>query len=72
MKSLALRLLRRYRRSISPHLPPACRFIPSCSRYAIEAVEKYGAGKGLWLALRRILKCHPFHKQSGYEHDPVP
>ena len=50
--------------------PPRCRFIPTCSQYALEAVEKYGALKGGWLAFRRFLKCHPFHKGGWY--DPVP
>jgi len=58
-----------YRRRISPSTPPTCRYAPTCSAYALEAVEKYGAAKGGWLALRRILRCHPFHK-GGY--DPVP
>ena len=58
-----------YRKAISPFKPPSCRFIPTCSEYALEAVEKYGALKGGWLALRRILRCHPFH-EGGY--DPVP
>lgn len=64
-----LALIRFYRRQISPNTPPSCRFIPTCSEYALQAVEKYGALKGGWLALRRILKCHPLHK-GGY--DPVP
>jgi putative membrane protein insertion efficiency factor len=58
-----------YRKNISPLSPPNCRFTPTCSAYALEALEKYGALKGLWLAFRRIIKCHPFHK-GGY--DPVP
>ena len=58
-----------YRRNISPLRPPCCRYIPTCSQYALEALEKYGALKGSWLALRRFLRCHPFHK-GGY--DPVP
>ena len=61
--------IRFYRRRISPGLPPTCRFIPTCSEYAIEAVTKYGAVKGGYLAIRRILRCHPFHP-GGY--DPVP
>lgn len=68
-KRALLALIRFYRRQISPSTPPSCRFIPTCSEYALQAVEKYGALKGGWLALRRILKCHPLHK-GGY--DPVP
>ena len=69
MKKLLLWLISFYRRNISPMKPPCCRFIPTCSEYALEAVEKYGAFKGGLMALRRVLKCHPFHK-GGY--DPVP
>jgi putative membrane protein insertion efficiency factor len=69
MKRLFLWLIRFYQRHISPSLPPACRFTPTCSEYALQAIEKYGALKGGYLALRRILKCHPFHP-GGY--DPVP
>lgn len=72
MKKLLLFLIRFYRNQISPLRPPSCRFIPTCSAYAMEAVEKYGALKGGWLALRRILKCHPFHRQKSIEYDPVP
>ena len=68
-KRALLALIRFYRRQISPATPPACRFIPTCSEDALEAVQKYGALKGGYLAVRRILKCHPFHK-GGY--DPVP
>ncbi len=68
-KRLMLALIRFYRRQISPALPPSCRFTPTCSQYAVEAIEKYGALKGGYLAIRRILKCHPFHP-GGY--DPVP
>ena len=72
MKALLLALIRFYRQSISPLRPPCCRFIPPCSEYALEAVEKYGAVKGGWLALRRLAKCHPFHRQKSVEYDPVP
>ena len=70
MKWLLLKLIRSYQRNISPLRPPCCRFIPTCS--ALEAVEKYGALKGGWLALRRILRCHPFHRQRSIQYDPVP
>ncbi|MDR2671243.1 MAG: membrane protein insertion efficiency factor YidD [Oscillospiraceae bacterium] len=69
MKRVLLALIRFYRRSISPLRPPTCRFVPTCSEYALEAVTRYGAARGAWLALRRVLKCHPFHA-GGY--DPVP
>jgi hypothetical protein len=72
MKRLLLRLIEFYRKGISPLTPPSCRFIPTCSQYAMEAIQKYGAGKGSWLAARRILKCHPFHRQKTIEYDPVP
>ena len=72
MKRLLLALIRGYRKYISPVRPPCCRFIPTCSAYALEAVEKYGAWKGGLLALRRLLKCHPFHRQKSIEYDPVP
>ena len=72
MKWLLLKLIRSYQRNISPLRPPCFRFIPTCSAYALEAVEKYGALKGGWLALRRILRCHPFHRQRSIQYDPVP
>ena len=62
-------MLRFYKREISPMLPPCCRYTPTCSEYAMQAVEKYGAVKGTFLATKRILRCNPFHK-GGY--DPVP
>lgn len=68
-KRFLLWLVRFYRGAISPLHRPCCRFIPTCSQYAVEAIEKYGAIKGGYLALRRILRCNPFHK-GGY--DPVP
>ena len=70
MKKLFLAMIRFYRRSISPLTPPACRFTPTCSAYAYEAIEKYGALKGGFLALKRFLRCHPFYKGDPY--DPVP
>ena len=68
-KRFLMALLRFYKREISPYLPPSCRFVPTCSEYAMQAVMKYGAVKGGYLAVRRILRCHPFHP-GGY--DPVP
>lgn len=61
--------IRGYQKYISPGLPPSCRFTPSCSQYALEAVAKYGALKGSWLAARRLVRCHPFNP-GGY--DPIP
>lgn len=72
MKRLVLWLIRWYRTYISPNRPPCCRFIPTCSAYALEAIEKYGLRKGGWLALKRLSKCHPFHRQTTIEYDPVP
>ncbi len=69
MKKLFIFLIKFYRYCISPHKQPCCRYIPTCSQYALEAVTKYGAVKGGYLAVRRILRCHPFH-EGGY--DPVP
>ena len=69
MKRALISLLFLYRKHISPHFAPKCRYIPTCSAYALEAIEKYGAAKGIWLALKRLLRCHPFHK-GGY--DPLP
>ena len=69
MKKLLIALVRFYRTSISPRRKPCCRYVPTCSEYALEALEKYGAWKGARLAAARILRCHPFHK-GGY--DPVP
>lgn len=61
MSKIMVWLIRGYQKFISPLKPPTCRFAPTCSYYAIEAVRRFGALKGGWLALRRILKCHPFH-----------
>lgn len=62
-------LVRGYQTAVSPLLPPSCRYTPSCSQYAIEALQRYGALKGGWLTLRRLGRCHPF-RRGGY--DPVP
>ncbi|HIT34595.1 MAG TPA: membrane protein insertion efficiency factor YidD [Candidatus Faecousia intestinigallinarum] len=70
MKKAMLWLIRFYQRCISPAAPPRCRFYPTCSAYAYEAIQKYGAWKGGYLALRRLLRCHPFYK--GDHFDPVP
>ncbi len=70
MKRVLLFFIRLYRRGISPYTKPSCRYIPTCSEYARQALEKYGAAKGSWLALKRFLRCHPFHKGDLY--DPVP
>ena len=72
VKKLLLGAIRFYRKNISPTRPPCCRFVPTCSQYAREAGEKYGAVKGGWLAVRRLLRCHPFHRQKSVQYDPVP
>jgi putative membrane protein insertion efficiency factor len=68
MRTLLIGLLRFYKRWISPWLPSACRFAPTCSDYTRQAVEKYGVLRGAWLGVKRLLRCHPFHA-GGY--DPV-
>ena len=70
MKKLLLGMIGFYRRHISPGTPPSCRFTPTCSAYAYEAISKYGSWKGSWLALKRLLRCNPFYKGDPY--DPVP
>lgn len=69
MAKILILLVRFYQGAISPMFPPACRFTPTCSQYAIEAIQKYGPIKGTWLAAKRIARCHPWGS-SGY--DPVP
>ena len=69
MKTILLTFIRVYQRPFSRVLPPSCRFVPSCSQYAYEAIERYGPWRGGWLALKRIARCHPFHP-GGF--DPVP
>ncbi len=69
MKTVFLGLIRLYQLLLSPLLPPACRFVPSCSHYGYEAIQRYGVLRGGWLAVKRVARCHPFHP-GGY--DPVP
>ena len=67
-KFVTLQILRAYKWAVSPMFPPSCRYVPTCSEYAIEAVERYGAVRGGWMAIVRVLRCHPFVR-GGY--DPV-
>jgi len=69
MRAIALALLRGYKRFVSPILPPMCRFEPTCSVYMMEAIEKHGLPRGVWLGVRRLLRCHPLNP-GGW--DPVP
>ena len=69
MKQAVLAALRFYKAALSPLLPPACRYTPTCSEYAMEAIDRHGVLKGCWLATRRVLSCHPWSR-GGY--DPVP
>lgn len=69
MKHVLIWLIRFYQTQISPLTPPACRYTPTCSQYALEAIQKYGPIKGCWLALKRISRCHPW---GGSGYDPVP
>jgi putative membrane protein insertion efficiency factor len=69
LAKLMLGLIQFYRYAISPLIPPRCRYTPTCSQYALEAIQKYGAVKGGWLAAKRIARCHPW---GGHGHDPVP
>jgi putative membrane protein insertion efficiency factor len=69
MKKIALVFIKFYQYAVSPHFPPVCRYYPSCSSYAYEAVERYGVLRGCFMAVRRLVRCHPLHS-GGY--DPVP
>jgi putative membrane protein insertion efficiency factor len=69
LAKLLVVLVRGYQLAISPLLPPACRYTPTCSQYAVEALQRHGALRGTWLAARRLFRCHPF-RRGGY--DPVP
>jgi putative membrane protein insertion efficiency factor len=69
IRNAVLLMIRVYQQAVSPHFPPSCRYVPTCSAYAYEAVQKYGPGRGLFLALKRLLRCHPLHR-GGW--DPVP
>lgn len=69
MRSIALALIKGYKKVLSPILGNHCRFVPTCSDYTYQAIEKYGAGKGIWLGVKRLSKCHPLHP-GGI--DPVP
>jgi len=68
MRIILISILKFYKATISPWLPPSCRFVPTCSEYACEAIERHGALRGSAMGLRRLLRCHPFHS-GGY--DPV-
>ena len=70
MKTVLLWLIKLYRKGISPYTPASCRFTPTCSAYAYEAINKYGVFKGGWLAFKRLLRCNPFYRGNPY--DPVP
>jgi len=69
LRTMLIAMLRGYKRFISPLLPPACRYQPTCSEYAMDAIELHGVLRGGWMALRRLLRCHPFSR-GGF--DPVP
>ncbi len=70
IQKLLIGLIRLYQKFISPLFPPTCRFDPTCSHYSVEALKEHGALKGSWLSVKRISRCHPFHK--GPRYDPVP
>lgn len=68
-KGLAVGAVRLYQGAVSPLLPPACRYLPTCSQYCLEAIERYGVIRGGWLTVQRMARCHPFHAGA---YDPVP
>ncbi len=70
MKRILLICIKFYQRAISPFFPARCRYVPTCSQYAVEAIERFGPWKGGWLAFRRLMRCHPFSKHDRF--DPVP
>lgn len=69
MKKILIILIKAYKKLISPYLPSSCRFYPTCSSYAVESIERFGIVVGIWLTLKRVMKCHPLHP-GGF--DPVP
>ena len=70
MRIVALRILRMYKLVLSPYVPSACRYTPTCSVYAHEAIDRHGGMRGTWLAMKRLGRCHPLSRSGGY--DPVP
>ena len=70
MKRILLACIKFYQRAISPCFPARCRYVPTCSQYAVEAIERFGPWKGGWLAFKRLMRCHPFSKHDRF--DPVP
>ena len=69
MKRVLIGFIRFYQKCISPHFPPTCRFVPTCSSYAIQAIERFGVMRGGWLTIKRLSRCHPW---GGHGYDPVP
>ena len=69
VRRLLILAIKGYKRFISPALPPACRYLPTCSMYALEAIERHGTAKGVWLGAKRVCRCHPW---GGSGYDPVP
>ncbi len=69
MRRIVIFIIRLYQTLVSPYMAPSCRYTPTCSQYSIEAIQRFGIFKGLWLSIRRLTSCHPWH-HGGY--DPVP